>query len=244
MVHGRAGRHGPSDRRGGLQGRRRRVIPFYVDRHVRRSAIRHAPDEMLGSRRTGSSRWRAGWYESRPASISLTSAPSPGCSTASTARVARSDTTDFRKIYSRRHRAGRSNWTIVGAPTPGWARTVFGEPDVERLWEAVATAMRLDAPDPVEAWREQDAKLPGARPTLAPFHAFDAIRYRGPGLISPSASTPLRAGSAASGQGPRPESRISRTSRPKRSSRRQTVAAPRAPSLDLLADRPGSRGGR
>lgn len=33
---------------------------------------------------------------------------------------------------------------MVAAPNPGWAREVFGEPDVERLWEAVATAMRLD----------------------------------------------------------------------------------------------------
>ena len=31
--------------------------------------------------------------------------------------------------------------------------TVFGEPDVERLWEAVATAVRLDEPDPVAAWQ-------------------------------------------------------------------------------------------
>ena len=29
------------------------------------------------------------------------------------------------------------NWSIVGCPTEGWARSLFGEPDVERLWEAV-----------------------------------------------------------------------------------------------------------
>src|SRR4029453_5631400 len=28
------------------------------------------------------------------------------------------------------------------------------EPDVERLWDAVITATRLDEPDPVAAWRE------------------------------------------------------------------------------------------
>ena len=42
-------------------------------------------------------------------------------------------------------------------------RTVFGEPDVERLWDAVATAVRLDEPDPVAAWREHIAKLGRAR---------------------------------------------------------------------------------
>ena len=29
---------------------------------------------------------------------------------------------------------GLCNWTIVAYPNEGWAETVFGEPDVERLW--------------------------------------------------------------------------------------------------------------
>jgi len=48
---------------------------------------------------------------------------------------------------------------VVPAPNPGWAQEVFGEPDVERLWDAVATAMRLDEPDPVASWRERSAEL-------------------------------------------------------------------------------------
>ena len=35
---------------------------------------------------------------------------------------------------------GKIAWTIVGYPNAGWAEAVFGEPDVERLWEAVAVA--------------------------------------------------------------------------------------------------------
>ena len=50
-------------------------------------------------------------------------------------------------------------WTVIAAPNPGWAQEVFGEPDVERLWNAVATAMRLDEPDPVASWRERAAEL-------------------------------------------------------------------------------------
>ena len=50
-------------------------------------------------------------------------------------------------------------WTVVAAPNPGWAREIFGEPDVERLWEAVGTAMRLDEADPVAAWRDRAAEL-------------------------------------------------------------------------------------
>jgi aminopeptidase len=50
-------------------------------------------------------------------------------------------------------------WTVVAAPNPGWAQEIFGEPDVERLWEAVGTAMRLDEADPVAAWRDRAAEL-------------------------------------------------------------------------------------
>jgi hypothetical protein len=40
------------------------------------------------------------------------------------------------------------NWCGIGAPNEGWAQQVFGEPDVERLWEKIAFCMRLDEPDP------------------------------------------------------------------------------------------------
>jgi aminopeptidase len=59
--------------------------------------------------------------------------------------------------------------------------------------------MRLDTPDPVEAWREQDVKLAARSETLAS-HSFDAIRYRGPGTdLTVGLHTPSR-WVAASGQ--------------------------------------------
>ena len=55
------------------------------------------------------------------------------------------------------------NWTGVAYPNEGWAEQMFGEPDVERLWEAVAFCTRLDEDDPVAAWREHMARLDSAR---------------------------------------------------------------------------------
>jgi aminopeptidase len=72
------------------------------------------------------------------------------------------------------------NWTIVSYPNEGWARTVFGEPDVERLWEQVAFTVRLDEPDPVEAWREHMDRL-AARAERLNGLGLDAVRFRGPG---------------------------------------------------------------
>jgi aminopeptidase len=57
---------------------------------------------------------------------------------------------------------------------------VFGEPDVERLWDAVGRATRLDEPDPIAAWqRHIDTLL--ERAALLNERAFDALRFRGPG---------------------------------------------------------------
>jgi len=54
------------------------------------------------------------------------------------------------------------------------------EPDVERLWDAVITATRLDEPDPVAAWREHIARLQERAATLDE-RGFEAIRFVGPG---------------------------------------------------------------
>jgi aminopeptidase len=72
------------------------------------------------------------------------------------------------------------NWCGIGAPSEGWAKQVFGEPDVERLWEKIAFCMRLDEPDPTAAWHEHIERLAGRTAQLNEL-AADALRYRGPG---------------------------------------------------------------
>jgi aminopeptidase len=74
---------------------------------------------------------------------------------------------------------GTINWTVVACPNEGWARTVFGEPDVDRLWHAVANAVRLDEPDPVAAWHRHVDRLTGRAKVLTE-RGFDALRFRGP----------------------------------------------------------------
>jgi aminopeptidase len=72
------------------------------------------------------------------------------------------------------------NWTIVSYPNEGWAETIFGEPDVERLWDAVAETVRLNEPDPVAAWQEHIARL-DERGRILNARRFDAIHFTGPG---------------------------------------------------------------
>jgi aminopeptidase len=57
---------------------------------------------------------------------------------------------------------------------------VFGEPDVDRLWDAVSVAMRLDEPDVVLAWREHTALLQARARALESLD-LDSVRYVGEG---------------------------------------------------------------
>jgi aminopeptidase len=76
------------------------------------------------------------------------------------------------------------NWTIVASATPAWARAVFpDEPEetaLERLWDAIFLSTRIDADDPVGAWREHDAQL-RQRAALLNQKRFSALHFRAPG---------------------------------------------------------------
>ena len=55
-------------------------------------------------------------------------------------------------------------WTFGCCPTPAWAESLFGEPDVARLWDLLAPILRLDQPDPAAAWQSRLGQLrPGRR---------------------------------------------------------------------------------
>ena len=157
----------------------RRVVVEYGDMHVRRSAIAHAPAEALGTNyphELDRMRW---WRENGIAWISLTGNPDPHVLDGlDPARIAALPSKALSaEVAGLIHDVA---WTAVAAPNEGWAEQVFGEPDVERLWEAVAIATRLDEPDPVAAWREHLARLDARKRALDGL-GLDAVRFRGPG---------------------------------------------------------------
>ncbi|MEX0851597.1 MAG: aminopeptidase [Gaiellaceae bacterium] len=159
----------------------RHVIVLYGDLHLWRAAIELGPEEELGWSAPYLLDWYRRWGEERPAVISLTGNPTPDLlADLDPALVGRREPKELRAAALEHIAARRINWTVVSAPNEGWATQVFGEPDVERLWEAVATATRLDEADPVAAWRDHAAKLQ-ARAEVLDARGFDAIRFRGPG---------------------------------------------------------------
>ncbi len=157
------------------------VIVLYGDLHVRRAAIELGPESEIGWSAPYLLDWYRRWPSENPAVVSLTGNPTPELmADLDPALVGRSDPREIRAAALEAIGGRHVNWTIVAAPNPGWATQVFGEPDVERLWDAVASATRLDEPDPVAAWREHNDKLK-ARAAALDERGFDAIRFRGPG---------------------------------------------------------------
>jgi aminopeptidase len=155
------------------------VNVLYRDQHVRRAMIEFGPDEAL----TYTPEWMRVAIESstEQAFIATAGDPEPELlADLDGQRVGSARMLEVSEIINRQLAENTVNWTIVAAPNEGWAEQIFAEPDVERLWEAVAFCMRLDEPDPPAAWLEHLARLEQRSMQLNELKA-DALRYRGPG---------------------------------------------------------------
>ena len=155
------------------------VETVWTDGPMRRSAIDHASLEQLTRSRPWALAQLEEWAGAGAAAIALVGDANPHVF----------DGADPEKVAARRweeaaarRRAlfGRMRWSVVAAPNPGWAEQIFGEPDVDRLWEAVGTAMRLDAPDPVAAWQQRSATLTDRARQLDALELTE-VRYVGEG---------------------------------------------------------------
>jgi len=76
------------------------------------------------------------------------------------------------------------NWTVVPCPTADWAALVYPDAEngeaLELLWRDIGHVCRLDAPDPIEAWRSRFAQLGEVAAKLTELD-LDALHYEGPG---------------------------------------------------------------
>jgi aminopeptidase len=181
FVHGMAA-HAPLVRalaRAGYQAGARYVDVLYVDQHVKHALIELGPDDALSH----TPPWLIERQEAIAgnASITVTGDPEPGLlADLDGERVGRARMQALVEVSLSQLNARSVNWTGAAFPSEGWATQVFGEPDVERLWQAVAACTRLDEEDPVRAWREHVERLARRARTLNELE-LDALRFRGPG---------------------------------------------------------------
>jgi aminopeptidase len=151
----------------------------YTDQHVRRAMIELGPDEALDH--------TPDWLKTRMrnagqnAIVGTTGDPEPDLlADLPGERVGKARMRELNEVTRELMEARAINWTGLAYPNEGWATKIFGEADLERLWETVAFCTRLDEPDPVAAWRDHMTKLE-TRAGQMNERRFDALHYRGPG---------------------------------------------------------------
>lgn len=167
--------------RAGYRAGARHVDVAYSDKQLLRARIEGAPEDDLG--------WSPPWLvqrastlvEREAAVITVSGDPAPELlDDLDAGRVARARQGELQTAYLRSIMTGTVSWTIVPFPTEGWAAAIFDESDVDRLWDALASTVRLDEPDPAEAWREHLARL-AARADALNALDLDAVRFHGEG---------------------------------------------------------------
>jgi aminopeptidase len=157
------------------------VDVYYTDQHIRRALIEGAADELLS--------WTPPWLlkravqvgDERAAVIALTGDAEPNLlADLPGDRVGKARMLELAEESNRQVNEQLNNWTVIGVPNEGWARQMFGEPDLERLWKAVEFTVRLDEDDPVAAWRSHVARI-GKRAKMLNDLEVDSIHFMGTG---------------------------------------------------------------
>jgi aminopeptidase len=157
------------------------VDVYYSDQHIRRALIEGAADELLS--------WTPPWLlnrsvqvgDERAAVIALTGDAEPNLlADLPGERVGKARMLALAEESNRQINEQLNNWTVIGVPNVGWAQQMFGEPDLERLWEAVEYTVRLDEDDPVAAWQAHVKRIGDRARTLNELE-LDVLHFKGPG---------------------------------------------------------------
>ena len=153
----------------------------YRDDHGRKALAEYASDDAISWTPPHNLARLQDWADRRIAFIQLLGDPDPELlRSLDPVRAGKAEPYESTKLL--RRLGNESHWsrTIAACATDGWARQVYGEPDVERLWGEIFHAVRLDEPDPIAAWREHIATLK-ARARALNDRRFDAIHFHGGG---------------------------------------------------------------
>lgn len=162
------------------------VTTFYSDDETTLARFRYAPDASFDTAAT--------WLQDGIAQAFRNNAARMAIAGANPALLAKEDPEKVGRANRAFSKASRPamelitrhaiNWTIVAAATPAWAAAVFPsereDTAIAKLWDAIFAASRVDAPDPVAAWKAHDEGL-RKRAALLNQRRYNALHFRGPG---------------------------------------------------------------
>jgi aminopeptidase len=159
----------------------RYVEASYGDAHARRARIEHAPEDTLSLTPPWMLTRERTLAREHGAAIGISGDPEPELlADLPGDRVGKTRMVELADESMKNVNERAINWTGIAFPTEGWARAVFGSPDLQRLWDAVAYTVRLDEDDPVAAWRQHVERLERRVEALNAL-GLDVLRFRGGG---------------------------------------------------------------
>ncbi len=159
----------------------RHVEVDYEDQHVQKAMLEHADDEVLEWTPPHVLLQAKDLAADKAAFIAIMGTPEPDIfSGIDPARAGKARMLELRDETTKQINERSVAWAIIACPNPGWAEAVFGEPDVDRLWDAVARATRLYDDDPVQSWWDHMDELRDRAGALNGL-GLDALHYSGPG---------------------------------------------------------------
>lgn len=156
------------------------VSVVYWDQHVKRSRLVHAPADSLPFQPDWWNAMVAELIERRSALIIVWGDPNRDLLDGIPSDRVASDHFPLTPNLFAAASRGEFSWTFIPGPCPGLAEAMLGTRDVDRLWEVLIPILRLDAPDPAQAWQEHIARLRDRVEALER-HEFTALRFRGGG---------------------------------------------------------------
>ena len=156
----------------------------YFDPYVKRARIEHADPATL--------EFVPSWYgdrmvahaEERGSRVTLAGATAPNLLDDLDSTLAGRDRLPYLKEIPKIVGERSTNWCIVPCPHPAWAKLVYPElaeaEAYEKLWVELEHVLRLDEPDPAQAWEERMNVLTDSARRLTE-RRFEAMELRGPG---------------------------------------------------------------
>ena len=159
------------------------VDVFWWDPLVKRARLELAADETLDYIPPWIDQRMQWLSDERAARVTLTGTSASVFEGIDPARTGR-DSLPYVSAVPRIVNDRTTNWTAGPCPNPGWAERVHPELEPEaaldKLWEEVTYVLRLDAEDPVAAWRER-MKLIVASADRMTERRFDSLHLKGDG---------------------------------------------------------------
>jgi aminopeptidase len=161
------------------------VTPLFSDDELTLLRFQHAPDESFDK----ASNWlfdgMATAFANNAARLAVVGEDPSLLSAQDPERVARANrarSTAYRPALERVVNFD-INWNIVSFATPAWAKAVF--PDLaediamQRLWDAIFAASRVDGADPIAEWNDHNEAL-NRRTAFLNEKRYFALKFKGP----------------------------------------------------------------